>query len=121
MEIGIIGMGSMGREMARNLVAAGHAVTAWNRSGGAVDGVRMVDAPVHALQADVALTMLSDDVAIRAVLLDAKLLQQARPGRSHRRSRSRSRTSWSRFIARRASLMWLRRCSGAPTSRRRAS
>lgn len=83
MEIGIIGMGSMGREMARNLVAAGHAVTAWNRSGGAVDGVRMVDAPVHALQADVALTMLSDDAAIRAVLLDAKLLQQARPGLVH--------------------------------------
>ncbi|MDN8040702.1 NAD(P)-dependent oxidoreductase [Burkholderia vietnamiensis] len=83
MEIGIIGMGSMGRKMARNLVAAGHAVTAWNRSGGAVDGVRMVDAPVHALQADIALTMLSDDAAIRAVLLDAKLLQQARPGLVH--------------------------------------
>ncbi|WP_423395737.1 NAD(P)-dependent oxidoreductase [Burkholderia sp. LMG 21824] len=83
MEIGIIGLGAMGREMARNLVAAGHAVTAWNRSGGHVEGVRMVETPVQALQADMTLTMLSDDAAIRNVLLDTSLLLHARPGLVH--------------------------------------
>lgn len=83
MEIGIIGLGSMGREIARNLVAAGHTVAAWNRSGGHVDGVHMVESPAQALQADMALTMLSDDAAIRDVLLDTQLLPQARPGLVH--------------------------------------
>lgn len=83
MEIGIIGLGAMGREIARNLVAAGHAVCAWNRSGGQVDGVRMVAAPAQALQGEMTLTMLSDDAAIRSVLLDTQLLAQARPGLVH--------------------------------------
>lgn len=83
MDIGIIGLGAMGREIARNLAAAGHAVKAWNRSGGDVAGVRMVETPAHALQADVALTMLSDDAAIRNVLLDTGALLQARRGLVH--------------------------------------
>lgn len=83
MEIGIVGLGAMGREIARNLVAAGHAVKAWNRSGGDVAGVRMVETPAQALQADVALTMLSDDAAIRGVLLDSGALLQARRGLVH--------------------------------------
>ncbi|ARP82253.1 oxidoreductase [Bordetella genomosp. 8] len=83
MEIGMIGLGAMGRELARNLAAAGHVVKAWNRSGGQVEGVTMVDTPVRALQADIAFTMLSDDAAIRAVLLDADLLAQARRGLVH--------------------------------------
>ena len=77
MDIGIIGLGAMGREIARNLAAAGHAVKAWNRSGGDVAGVRMVETPAQALQADVALTMLSDDAAIRSVLLESGALAQA--------------------------------------------
>lgn len=83
MEIGIIGLGAMGQEMARNLAAAGHSVKAWNRSGGHVDGVRMVETTAQALQADMVLTMLSDDLAIRSVLLDTNLLSQARPGLVH--------------------------------------
>lgn len=83
MEIGIIGLGAMGREIARNLAAAGHTVLAWNRSDGQLDGVRMVATPAQALQADVALTMLADDAALRSVLLDAKLLSLARPGLVH--------------------------------------
>ena len=46
MEIGIMGLGAMGRAMARNLAAAGHDVKAWNRSGGYVEGVTMVASPV---------------------------------------------------------------------------
>jgi 3-hydroxyisobutyrate dehydrogenase-like beta-hydroxyacid dehydrogenase len=83
MEIGIIGLGAMGRAIARNLAAAGHAVKAWNRSGGDVAGVLMVETPAQALQADVGLTMLSDDAAIRHVLLDTAALSQARGGLVH--------------------------------------
>lgn len=35
----------MGRAIAANLEAAGHEVRAWNRSGGAIDGVTMVSDP----------------------------------------------------------------------------
>jgi 3-hydroxyisobutyrate dehydrogenase-like beta-hydroxyacid dehydrogenase len=83
MEIGIIGLGAMGREMARNLVAAGYAVKAWNRSGGNIAGAQMVATPVQALQADIALTMLVDDAAIRSVLLETQALTQARSGLVH--------------------------------------
>lgn len=83
MEIGIIGLGAMGREIARHLVAAGHSVIAWTRSGGHCDGVRMVETPAQALQADMALTILSDDAAIRSVLVDSHALARARPGLVH--------------------------------------
>ena len=83
MEIGFIGLGAMGRGMAKTLAAAGHRVKAWNRSGGAVEGVTMVGSPAEALEGDAALTMLSDDAAIRAVVLDSGLLAKARPGLVH--------------------------------------
>lgn len=57
----------MGSAIARNLAAAGNTVVAWNRSGAQIDGARMVAIPAHALRADVALTMLADDQAIRSV------------------------------------------------------
>ncbi|WP_159965181.1 NAD(P)-binding domain-containing protein, partial [Caballeronia terrestris] len=60
MEIGIIGLGAMGRAMARNLARAGHDVKAWYRSGGSVEGVTMVASPVEAFQGDAVFTMLSD-------------------------------------------------------------
>ncbi|MBV9511242.1 MAG: NAD(P)-dependent oxidoreductase [Caulobacteraceae bacterium] len=83
MDIGFIGLGAMGRAMAKNLAAAGHIVKAWNRSGGAVEGVTMVGSPAEAFGGDAVLTMLSDDAAIRAVLLDSGVLQGARAGLVH--------------------------------------
>jgi 3-hydroxyisobutyrate dehydrogenase-like beta-hydroxyacid dehydrogenase len=83
MEIGIIGLGAMARAMALNLVAAGNKVRCWNRSGGEVQGVQMVDTPAEAFQADAVLTMLSDDAAIRSVLLEGNVLAQAKPGVVH--------------------------------------
>jgi 3-hydroxyisobutyrate dehydrogenase-like beta-hydroxyacid dehydrogenase len=83
MKIGFIGLGAMGTAIARNLAAAGHEVVAWNRSGGQVEGVRMVRMPEEALDADVLMTMLSDDDAIRKVVLDSDLLTRARPGLVH--------------------------------------
>lgn len=86
MRIGFIGLGSMGSAMAVNLARAGHDVRAWNRSridAGSVPGVTLVDHAAAAFQADTTFTMLADDAAIRAVILDAGLLDQARPGLMH--------------------------------------
>lgn len=83
MEVGVVGLGAMGRAMARNLVACGHTVKVWNRSGSDLEGVHHVTTAVEAFQADVVLTMLSDDAALRSVLLDAGVLDQARPGIVH--------------------------------------
>lgn len=84
MDIGFIGLGAMGSAMVRNLVAAGHSVRAWNRSGNpGIDEIEMVSNAADALQGDVAFTMLSDDSAIRDVILDQALLLQARRGLVH--------------------------------------
>ncbi|ARP93378.1 NAD(P)-dependent oxidoreductase [Bordetella genomosp. 13] len=83
MDIGFIGLGAMGSAMARNLAAAGHLVQAWNRSGGSVEGVTMLGSASEAFDADVVFTMLSDDAAIRSVILDPDLLGAARPGLVH--------------------------------------
>jgi 3-hydroxyisobutyrate dehydrogenase-like beta-hydroxyacid dehydrogenase len=83
MKIGFIGLGAMGGAIARNLAAAGHEVRAWNRSGGTVDGVTMVSDPAEAFDGEAAMTMLSDDAAIRDVVLAAGLLDHARAGLVH--------------------------------------
>jgi 3-hydroxyisobutyrate dehydrogenase-like beta-hydroxyacid dehydrogenase len=83
MQIGFIGLGAMGSAMAKNLAAVGHDVRAWNRSGGAIRGVTMVDTAAEAFDADVVLTMLSDDEAIRTVVLEPDLLGGARAGLVH--------------------------------------
>ncbi len=83
MRIGFVGLGAMGSAMARNLATAGHEVLAWNRSGGSVEGVTMVASAAEAFDADAVLTMLSDDDAIRSVVLEPDLLSGARTGLVH--------------------------------------
>jgi 3-hydroxyisobutyrate dehydrogenase-like beta-hydroxyacid dehydrogenase len=83
MKVGIIGLGAMGRAMARNLARAGHEVTAWNRSGGSVEGVTMAASPADAFQGDAVFTMLSDDDAIRSTLIASGVLAQAKRGLVH--------------------------------------
>ncbi|MEK6346506.1 MAG: NAD(P)-dependent oxidoreductase [Burkholderia sp.] len=83
MKIGIIGLGAMGRAMARNLAAAGHDVRAWSRSGASVEGVTSAASPAELLDGDALLTMLSDDAAIRETLIAPGLLARARPGLVH--------------------------------------
>jgi len=83
MDIGFIGLGAMGTAMARNLAQAGHRVRAWNRSGGTLEGVDMVSTPAEAFASDVVLTMLSEDGAIREVLLDSGVLDAAPKGVVH--------------------------------------
>jgi 3-hydroxyisobutyrate dehydrogenase-like beta-hydroxyacid dehydrogenase len=82
MDVGFIGLGMMGMAMARNIAKAGHRVQAWNRS--AVDAAELtMVSPGDAFGADVVFTMLSDDAAIRAVVLDGDLLARARKGAVH--------------------------------------
>jgi 3-hydroxyisobutyrate dehydrogenase-like beta-hydroxyacid dehydrogenase len=83
MEVGFIGLGRMGAAMATNIAKAGHQVRAWNRSAVATDRVQRVSSPQDAFQADVVFTMLSDDAAIRDVLLTPDILAHARPGLVH--------------------------------------
>jgi 2-hydroxy-3-oxopropionate reductase len=72
--IGFLGLGVMGAPMARNLLAAGHEVVAWNRSPAPLEalveaGARAGEGPAAvAAEADVLVTMLSDDAAVRTVL-----------------------------------------------------
>jgi 3-hydroxyisobutyrate dehydrogenase-like beta-hydroxyacid dehydrogenase len=73
MDIGFIGLGSMGRGMARNLLKAGHRVSVFNRSKGpaaelAREGALKAQTPA-AVGGEVVVTMLSDDTAVEAVVL----------------------------------------------------
>ena len=67
--------------MARNLAKAGYSVRSWNRSSDArtIDGIEMVVSPADVFQADAVFTMLSDDAAIRNVLLAPGVIRSARP------------------------------------------
>ena len=84
MDVGFIGLGAMGSAMASNLAKVGHTVRAWNRSGDpGMDGVAMASDPADAFTAEVVFTMLSDDPAIRQVLLEPGVLGKARKGLVH--------------------------------------
>jgi 3-hydroxyisobutyrate dehydrogenase len=80
MRVAVLGTGTMGAPMARNLAAAGLEVTAWNRSREraeplAGDGVAVAATPQEAVAgADVVVTMLADGAAVEAVVGDLALL-----------------------------------------------
>ena len=73
MRVAFVGLGRMGTAMARNLVAAGHEVTVWNRTAAKtrdVEGARAASTPADAAAgAEAVLTMLADDAAVRGVVL----------------------------------------------------
>jgi len=86
MDIGFVGVGSMGAAMIPNLVKAGHQVSVWNRSAAAVsslDGVAVLPSPQAAFTKEVVVTMLSDDVAVRSVIIDSGAITSARKGSVH--------------------------------------
>jgi 2-hydroxy-3-oxopropionate reductase len=85
--IGFIGLGVMGGPMARNLLAAGFEVVAWNRSpeplAALVEaGASAAGSPAGAAAtADVLITIVSDDAALRQVLAgEDGALAAMRPG-----------------------------------------
>jgi 3-hydroxyisobutyrate dehydrogenase len=73
MRVAILGTGTMGAPMARNIARAGHGVRAWNRTRAkaeplAEDGVTVCDKPAAAAEGvDVVVTMLADADAVEAV------------------------------------------------------
>jgi 3-hydroxyisobutyrate dehydrogenase-like beta-hydroxyacid dehydrogenase len=84
MNIGFIGLGNMGAAIAGRLLEAGHALRVWNRSPEparrlAERGAQAVATAEEAFRGDVVFSMLSDDQAARAVLLDSGLLARAVP------------------------------------------
>lgn len=88
MKVGFIGLGAMGSAMASNLVAAGHAVTVWNRSQAATEklaslGAKVASTPDRAAQGEVLHSMLSNDQAVREIFIDGGLLDVMAPGTVH--------------------------------------
>lgn len=75
--IAVLGTGTMGAPMARNLAAAGFTVQAWNRTHDkaeplARDGITLADSPAAAAAGvDVLITMLFDAAAVREVADEA--------------------------------------------------
>jgi len=73
--VGFIGLGIMGRAMARRLVDAGHRVTVWNRDASkaaelVAAGARHAASPRAAAEgADAVITMVTDSTAVRTVIL----------------------------------------------------
>lgn len=73
MEVGFVGLGSMGGGIARRLLGAGHAVTGWNRTSGRATALRdaglvIADTPAAAAsKADVLFTMLTDAAALESL------------------------------------------------------
>jgi 3-hydroxyisobutyrate dehydrogenase len=85
--IAILGLGTMGIGMAKNLVKTGFSVTAYNRTRAkaeplATQGATIADTPAEAARdADVIISMLSDDNGSRAVWTDTNgALHGAKPG-----------------------------------------
>lgn len=85
--IGFIGLGTMGGPMASNLLKHGFTVTVYNRTAGKTEalereGARTAATPAEAAQgADVVITMISDDAALREVVFaDNGLIHSIRSG-----------------------------------------
>jgi 3-hydroxyisobutyrate dehydrogenase-like beta-hydroxyacid dehydrogenase len=88
MQIGFIGLGTMGKAVASGLLRAGHHLVVWNRSAGpaealVAEGAVAAAHPEDALQGELLLSMLGTEQAIAEVGLDGALLDHAAPGLVH--------------------------------------
>ena len=90
LKIGFIGLGSLGRPIAQNILEKGHEIFVFNRTRSKSAAFRQQGAVVAesveflAKQVDVVFTMVSDDVALRAVVQDENgLLQHLKAGSTH--------------------------------------
>jgi 3-hydroxyisobutyrate dehydrogenase len=76
-KIGLIGLGIMGRPMAKNILNAGFALTVWNRTRARMDelvglGARGADSPQQVAEnADLIITIVSDSLDVEQVILGA--------------------------------------------------
>lgn len=85
--VGFIGLGIMGRSMARNLLKAGFAVRVWNRTASRMDelaaeGASKAASPADlAAQCDIIITCVSDTPDVEAVVLgDGGVIHGVQPG-----------------------------------------
>jgi 2-hydroxy-3-oxopropionate reductase len=85
MKITVLGTGLMGAPMARNLAAAGHEVTVWNRSQSKAEALsdvaRVAQTPVAAATgAEVVISMLLDGPTTLSVLRDPEIIAATAEG-----------------------------------------
>ncbi|TMB97577.1 MAG: NAD(P)-dependent oxidoreductase [Chloroflexi bacterium] len=87
LKLGFIGLGIMGRPMARNLLRAGYPLTVWNRSKPGIDALvaegarEAASAGAAAGQADVVITMVGDSPDVEQVALGpGGIIETAREG-----------------------------------------
>jgi 3-hydroxyisobutyrate dehydrogenase-like beta-hydroxyacid dehydrogenase len=90
MKVGFIGLGNMGRGMARNLIKAGHTLILYNRTASRTEELRSLGASVAgrpseaASSVEVVITMLADDHAVEDVMFgEGKVLSSLAPGALH--------------------------------------
>jgi 3-hydroxyisobutyrate dehydrogenase-like beta-hydroxyacid dehydrogenase len=90
MKIAFIGLGNMGSHMVRNLLRAKHDVTVWNRTPSKAEELRADNAQVAksvaeaAREAEIAVTMLADDHAVRATVFGpGGIAENLPPGGTH--------------------------------------
>jgi 3-hydroxyisobutyrate dehydrogenase-like beta-hydroxyacid dehydrogenase len=80
MNVGFIGLGQMGRPMVERLKGAGHSLKVYNRTKSSPEIVKHVS---EVLEADIVITMLADDAAVREVWLDSGLARRLPKGAVH--------------------------------------
>jgi len=86
--IGMIGLGKMGKAIAGLLLSSGHKVSVWNRSPEAVQelvakGAEAAAKPADLAKVDILLSILANDAATRSVFVDQGVLEAAHPGLIH--------------------------------------
>jgi 3-hydroxyisobutyrate dehydrogenase-like beta-hydroxyacid dehydrogenase len=92
MKVGFIGLGNIGKGMARNVLKAGHSVTVYNRTRSHADelqqeGATVADSPAEASRGEIVITMLADDHALEQMVFGADgpagILSALDPGSIH--------------------------------------
>ncbi|MCL6459371.1 MAG: NAD-binding protein [Gorillibacterium sp.] len=85
--VGFIGLGTMGKPMALNLLKEGYTLTVFNRTSSKVDelveaGARSAESPAEvARESDVVITIVKDDAALLDIILGINgVIDGARPG-----------------------------------------
>jgi 3-hydroxyisobutyrate dehydrogenase-like beta-hydroxyacid dehydrogenase len=89
MQVGFIGLGSMGSGIAARLIEAGHTVAVYNRNAVKAEplvkmGARLAASPAEAARGEAVITMLADDHAVEHVVFgDEGILAALKPGAIH--------------------------------------
>jgi 3-hydroxyisobutyrate dehydrogenase-like beta-hydroxyacid dehydrogenase len=89
MRIAFLGLGQMGRNLARLLLERGYNVTVWNRTAKSAEALAQAGASVAATpalavaEAEVVFTMVHDDAALESVLFEQGALDALPGGATH--------------------------------------